>query len=128
VSGSQCLPDEVFTLVGATTLSLSDDPNFSGSLSGRFGHLKSDECPMACPATPPKTWIRPKTRPARVPADEQTGEEVYRDNSLDRGHLVRRLDPAWRISPTVASCANDDTFHFTWSPPRRRYAHRSAGS
>jgi endonuclease G len=35
----------------------------------------------------------------RVPADEQTGEEVYRDNPLDRGHLVRRLDPAWGIPP-----------------------------
>ena len=30
----------------------------------------------------------------RLPA-EQTGEAVYRDNPLDRGHLVRRLDPAW---------------------------------
>jgi len=27
----------------------------------------------------------------RVPADQQTGEEVYADNDLDRGHLVRRL-------------------------------------
>ena len=31
----------------------------------------------------------------RLPAGEQTGEAVYRDNPLDRGHLVRRLDPAW---------------------------------
>src|SRR4029077_9194498 len=31
----------------------------------------------------------------RVPEDEQTGDAAYRDNPLDRGHLVRRLDPAW---------------------------------
>lgn len=51
----------------------------------------------------------------RLPRDEQTGEEVYRSNPLDRGHLVRRLDPAW--GPT-AKAANDDTFHFTNSTPQ----------
>jgi endonuclease G len=54
----------------------------------------------------------------RVPPDEQTGEEVYRDNPLDRGHLVRRLDPAWGASPAVAKAANDDTFHFTNCTPQ----------
>lgn len=49
----------------------------------------------------------------RVPEDEQTGEEVYRANPLDRGHLVRRLDPAWGTSHSIAKAANDDTFHFT---------------
>ena len=46
---------------------------------------------------------------------EQTGEAVYRDNDLDRGHLVRRLDPAWGDT-RVAKAANDDTFHFTNAP------------
>lgn len=54
----------------------------------------------------------------RVPADEQTGEEVYRDNPLDRGHLVRRLDPAWGVTHAVATFANDDTFHFTNCTPQ----------
>jgi endonuclease G len=31
----------------------------------------------------------------RLPRSEQTGADVYADNDLDRGHLVRRLDPAW---------------------------------
>src|SRR3954462_15340310 len=31
----------------------------------------------------------------RVPAEEQTGEQVYAGNDLDRGHLVRRRDPVW---------------------------------
>jgi endonuclease G, mitochondrial len=54
----------------------------------------------------------------RLPADEQTGEGVYRDNDLDRGHLVRRLDPAWGTSETQAKAANDDTFHFTNATPQ----------
>jgi endonuclease G, mitochondrial len=51
----------------------------------------------------------------RIPASQQTGEDVYRDNDLDRGHLVRRLDPAW--GPQSAA-AVDDTFHFTNCTPQ----------
>jgi endonuclease G len=51
----------------------------------------------------------------RLPACEQTGEAVYRDNALDRGHLVRRRDPAWGPE---AKAANDDTFHFTNAAPQ----------
>jgi endonuclease G len=54
----------------------------------------------------------------RLPADQQTGEEVYRDNPLDRGHLVRRLDPAWGAGQAEAKLANDDTFHFTNCTPQ----------
>lgn len=54
----------------------------------------------------------------RVPDDEQTGEDVYRNNPLDRGHLVRRLDPSWGASSAVAKAANDDTFHFTNCTPQ----------
>ncbi|WP_102141893.1 DNA/RNA non-specific endonuclease [Mycobacterium hubeiense] len=52
---------------------------------------------------------------SRLPAEAQTGEHVYRDNDLDRGHLVRRLDPAWG---PVAEAAVDDTFHFTNCTPQ----------
>jgi endonuclease G len=51
----------------------------------------------------------------RLPADQQTGEAVYRDNPLDRGHLVRRLDPAWGPQ---ADAAVEDTFHFTNCTPQ----------
>jgi endonuclease G len=54
----------------------------------------------------------------RLPEGEQTGEAVYRDNDLDRGHLVRRLDPAWGDSDAIARAANDDTFHFTNATPQ----------
>jgi endonuclease G len=54
----------------------------------------------------------------RLPMEEQTGEEAYRDNPLDRGHLVRRLDPAWGVSSEAAKLCNDDTFHFTNCTPQ----------
>jgi endonuclease G len=54
----------------------------------------------------------------RLPAAEQTGEDVYRDNPLDRGHLVRRLDPAWGPTEAFVKIANDDTFHFTNCTPQ----------
>lgn len=53
----------------------------------------------------------------RLPVEVQTGEAVYRDNDLDRGHLVRRLDPAWGKDGD-AKAANDDTFHFTNCSPQ----------
>ena len=42
----------------------------------------------------------------------QTGEELYEGNDLDRGHLVRRLDPAWG-DVASAKAAEEDTFFFT---------------
>jgi endonuclease G, mitochondrial len=54
----------------------------------------------------------------RLPACEQTGEAVYRDNPLDRGHLVRRRDPAWGATDAIAKAANNDTFHFTNAAPQ----------
>jgi endonuclease G len=40
------------------------------------------------------------------------------NNPLDRGHLVRRLDPAWGQSKSLAKIANDDTFHYTNCAPQ----------
>jgi endonuclease G len=51
----------------------------------------------------------------RVALEHQVGEELYTDNILDRGHLVRREDPVW--GPDAAR-ANDDTFHFTNCAPQ----------
>lgn len=56
---------------------------------------------------------------SRIAETEQIGEALYRRNALDRGHLVRRLDPVWGRQ---ASRANDDTFHFTnCSPQHERF-------
>ncbi len=56
----------------------------------------------------------------RVAVTEQIGEEIYRDNPLDRGHLVRRLDPAWGATEPIAQLGNDDTFHFTNCSPQHK--------
>ncbi len=56
---------------------------------------------------------------SRIAESEQIGEGLYRRNALDRGHLVRRLDPVWGPQ---AGRANDDTFHFTnCSPQHERF-------
>jgi endonuclease G len=51
----------------------------------------------------------------RISKEFQSGAELYRNNPLDRGHLVRRLDPVWG---DVAQSANEDTFHFTNCAPQ----------
>jgi endonuclease G len=53
----------------------------------------------------------------RLPEEHQAGNDIYRNNSLDRGHLVRRLDPVWG-PPAVAGRANTDTFHYTNAAPQ----------
>ena len=53
----------------------------------------------------------------RVDSDLQIGNEWY-GKPFDRGHLVRRLDPAWGRSAVIAKTANDDTFHFTNCSPQ----------
>lgn len=45
----------------------------------------------------------------------QSGPKLYANNPLDRGHLVRRLDPCWG---SEATAAGEDTFHFTNSSPQ----------
>lgn len=53
----------------------------------------------------------------RIERDFQMGPEAYSKNDLDRGHLVRRLDPVWGDH---AKEANDDTFHFTNASPQHK--------
>lgn len=53
----------------------------------------------------------------RIAESEQIGEELYARNNLDRGHIVRRLDPAWGTAEQALS-ANNDTFHFTNCSPQ----------
>ncbi len=51
----------------------------------------------------------------RIDRKYQMGPEVYKNNDIDRGHLVRRLDPVWGLE---AATANEDTFHFTNCSPQ----------
>ena len=54
----------------------------------------------------------------RLDKADQFGEELYFQNPLDRGHMVRRLDPVWG-SLKIAEQANEDTFHYTNSCPQK---------
>lgn len=47
----------------------------------------------------------------RLPADAQTGDDVYARNDLDRGHLARRSDLLWGTLDE-ALAANHDSFYF----------------
>ncbi|CUH95832.1 hypothetical protein P22_1917 [Propionispora sp. 2/2-37] len=53
----------------------------------------------------------------RIDQKYQYGPELYNDNDIDRGHLVRRRDPAWG---SAAAKANVDTFHFTNCSPQHK--------
>lgn len=62
--------------------------------------------------TPDKWFLDPRLSP-----DDQAGEALYARNKLQRGHLVRRLDPAWGTrEQAVAGIA--DTFYFTNCTPQ----------
>lgn len=53
----------------------------------------------------------------RIPEADQAGNAVYRDNDLDRGHLVRRRDPGWGTKAD-ASAAMSATFFYTNAAPQ----------
>jgi endonuclease G, mitochondrial len=51
----------------------------------------------------------------RIERNYQMDPKVYEHPQLDRGHLVRRLDPVWGKG---AKKANEETFHFTNCSPQ----------
>jgi endonuclease G len=53
----------------------------------------------------------------RLEEDYQLGNDAYKDNKLDRGHMVRRLDTVWGTAKE-AKLANDDTFYYTNACPQ----------
>jgi endonuclease G len=59
----------------------------------------------------------------RIDKEFQSGPNLYSNNDLDRGHLVRRLDPVWG-DPEIAEKANDDTFYFTNCAPQHMNLNR----
>jgi endonuclease G len=62
-----------------------------------------------------KRTADPWAKDPRVPIASQIGEELYANNQLDRGHLVRRIDPTWGPD---AKTAELDTFFFTNCTPQ----------
>ncbi|NYE38338.1 endonuclease G [Nocardioides cavernae] len=55
----------------------------------------------------------------RIPRSQQTLDEAYADNELDRGHLARRSDLLWGTL-AEARQANSDSFFFTNITPQHQ--------
>lgn len=53
----------------------------------------------------------------RLPEEAQTGNELYANNRLDRGHLARRADLLWGDMPGARQ-ANRDSFYYTNITPQ----------
>ena len=54
----------------------------------------------------------------RLGLEHQVGNELYRRNRLDRGHMVRRMDPGWGDTRDEAQEGEKDTFHYTVCVPQ----------
>lgn len=59
----------------------------------------------------------PFIKDPRIPSKFQSGNELYSDNRLDRGHIARRADLLWGAIPE-AERANKDSFFFTNITPQ----------
>ncbi len=53
----------------------------------------------------------------RLPPEAQVDDKGYKNNALDRGHMVRREDPIWGLLPQAEE-ANLDSFCFTNAAPQ----------
>lgn len=51
----------------------------------------------------------------RIDKSVQHGQKAFKDEEIDRGHMVRREDPNWG---KAASTADLDTFHYTNAAPQ----------
>ncbi|MBW4618098.1 MAG: DNA/RNA non-specific endonuclease [Cyanosarcina radialis HA8281-LM2] len=63
----------------------------------------------------------------RLPNDAQVGDEIYRNNPLDRGHIARRADLLWGPL-SEARKANTDSFFFTNITPQHEAFNQSSAS
>ncbi|MCX4528730.1 MULTISPECIES: DNA/RNA non-specific endonuclease [unclassified Streptomyces] len=61
----------------------------------------------------------------RLPAKAQVGNEIYKANRLDRGHIARRADLVWGPMPE-ADRANTDSFFYTNITPQMDDFNQSA--
>ncbi|WP_306371286.1 DNA/RNA non-specific endonuclease [Nocardiopsis sp. CC223A] len=59
----------------------------------------------------------PFAKDPRLPDGAQVGNELYKANRLDRGHLARRSDLLWG-GPAEAAQANTDSFFYTNITPQ----------
>ena len=61
----------------------------------------------------------------RISLQHQVGNVLYKSNPLDRGHLVRRLDPSWGSARAIAELGVEDSFFYTNCAPQHLTLNRS---
>ena len=61
----------------------------------------------------------------RISRQFQYENDAYAKNPLDRGHVVRRLDPVWGNTFKEAKSGHDDTFHWTNCSPQHKDFNRN---
>lgn len=57
----------------------------------------------------------------RIPAKYQLGNDVYRDNKLDKGHIARRADVVWGTPAEAEQANRDSNFYTNIAPQHERY-------
>jgi endonuclease G len=63
--------------------------------------------------------VKPRWRPeGRIAKAAQSLNDLYVGNQLDKGHLVRRLDPVWGKTQEEVDDAVTDTYHYTNAAPQ----------
>jgi endonuclease G len=75
-----------------------------------------------------KWYTDPRLSDPRLSDPQQLDQSIFEKQKpriFDRGHMVRRLDPAWG-SKSVAKRASDDTFHFANCCPQVANFNQSA--
>ncbi|WP_280471176.1 DNA/RNA non-specific endonuclease [Nocardia cyriacigeorgica] len=109
------LADDTFSLAGSTTIAYT---HFSLALSTsrRFARWVAWNIDGANIKRLSRNGIEFILDP-RIPAEFQVGDELYRDNRLDRGHIARRADLLWGPRPE-AEQANTDSFYYTNITPQ----------
>lgn len=68
----------------------------------------------------PDVWWFDERKTLRPPLSPelQVGPEFYKGSGFQRGHLVRRLDPAWGRTAAESARGEADTFHWTNCSPQ----------
>jgi endonuclease G len=68
---------------------------------------------------PDEWWFdERKTVTPPITAELQIGNAFYKGSGFQRGHLVRRLDPAWGETDAQSGRGEADTFHWTNCSPQ----------
>lgn len=112
---SKAMKNQIAEVQGARRPGVLDYTHFSVMLNKDrrmcFYAVVNIDGKQTKPLSKSHTWILDP----RVDGNVQAGAKIYEKNDLDRGHMVRRLDPVWGDAFQIG---NSDTFHFTNACPQ----------